>query len=171
MGITETKRLQLEKATPADSSFFFELMNSPNCIRYIGDRGISSEKFAADYIENKLIKSYDENGYGLYKMSLKENCAPIGICGFVKRDYLDHADLGFAVLPEFEGKGYAVEAAKAVMEYGTKILELEPILAITSTDNLRSQKLLRKIGLKETGFITAPNSSEELLLFSNKTLN
>lgn len=171
MSITETKRLRLDKAKSDDAAFFFQLMNSHNWIKYIGDREIYSEKSAADHIENKLIRSYNENGYGLYKMTLKANDIAIGICGFVKRDYLEHADLGFAVLPEYERKGYAYEAARAVLEYGTKVLLLEPILAITSPDNLVSQKLLAKLNFKASGTVSAPNCIEELQLFSNKTLN
>ncbi|MGI9552062.1 MAG: GNAT family N-acetyltransferase [Aurantibacter sp.] len=168
MPITETKRLRIDRATPTDASFFLRLMNNPNWIRYIGDRGVVSEEHALEHIKSNLIKSYEEHGYGLYKMSLKSSDLPIGICGFVKRDYLDHADIGFAVLPEYEGKGFVFEAAQAVMAYGKNALKLNPILAITSRDNIRSKKLLLKIGLKEKSTVTPPNDNEELLLFSNE---
>jgi len=166
--ITETKKLRIDKVPLTDAPFLFILMNSPNWIKYIGDRGIRSEKLAAAYIQNSLIASYEAHGYGLYKMSLKESGIPIGLCGFVKRDYLEHADIGFAVLPEYKGKGYVFEAAKACMEYGQNTLKLDTILAITSHDNIRSKKLLLKIGLQETGTFFPPNDNEELLLFSNE---
>jgi len=165
--IPATKRLRIENALLCDAPFFLELMNTPNWIKYIGDRGISSEKLAAEYIQINLIDSYEKHGYGLYKISLKQREIPIGLCGFVKRDYLDHADIGFALLPEYEGKGYAYEAAKTIMEYGMNILNLNPILAITSYDNIRSTKLLLKIGFQEIGNVTTPDKGEELLLFSN----
>lgn len=167
MPLILTKRIQLNWASVIDAPFFFKLMNSPNWLQFIGDRGITSGELATNYIKNNVVNSYDQHGYGLYIMSLRENEIPIGICGFLKRDYLDHADIGFAILPEYEGKGYVFEAAKKLMEYGVDILQLNPILGITSSDNLRSQKLLLKIGFKETGTITPPNDNEELLLFSN----
>lgn len=167
MPILLTERIQLDGASMTDAPFFFKLMNSPNWLQFIGDRGITSEELAANYIKNNIVKSYNEHDFGLYKMSLRETRIPIGICGFLKRDYLDHADIGFAILPKYEGKGYVFEAAKKLMEYGSNTLKLHPILAITSRDNLRSQKLLLKIGLKETGTLSPPNDNEELLLFSN----
>lgn len=157
----------LSEAFASDAPFFFKLMNSPNWIEFIGDRNITSEKLACDYIENSLITSYEENGFGLYKMALLDTGAPIGICGLVKRDYLDDPDLGFAILPEHERNGYVFESAKACIAYGQNTLKLETILAITSHDNLRSRNVLLKIGFQETGTITPPNKNEELLLFSN----
>jgi len=167
MPILLTKRIQLDEATITDAPFLFKLMNSPNWLQFIGDRGISSAELAVNHIKNNIVKSYHENGFGLYKMSLRENETPIGVCGFLKRDYLDHADIGFAILPEYEGKGFVYEAAKKLMVYGSKTLKLNPILATTSNENLRSQKLLLKIGFKETGTVTLPNGNEEMLLFSH----
>ncbi len=116
--ILETERLIVEEARLLDSSFFMKLLNSPNWIEFIGDRGVKSSSDAKNYIKESLIKSYNKNGYGLYKVSLKQNMQPIGICGFVKRDYLESADIGFAILPEFERCGYTYEASNAMMDYG-----------------------------------------------------
>ena len=167
MKITETNRLVIEKAELPDSSFFLKLMNSPNWIQFIGDRGIHNEDAAAEYIQKNLISSYEKHGYGLYKMSLKADGTPIGICGFVKRDYLDHADIGFGILPAYEGKGYTSEAAMALMTYGQQVLQLQPILAITTVENKGSRRLLEKIGLEEIGTVQPGDQKEDLLLFSN----
>ncbi|MBQ0735458.1 GNAT family N-acetyltransferase [Aquimarina celericrescens] len=164
--ILETDRLTLEKAITEDSKFFFELLNSPNWIEFIGDRGIKTNNQAIEYIES-LINSYKNNGYGLYKVSLKNTQTPIGICGFVKRDYLENADIGFAILPKYEGKGYTEEAAKAVMKYGESKLKLSPIYAVTTQENHKSRNLLNKIGLLEIGKIKPNGSNTEFLLFSN----
>ena len=165
--IVETERLHIEKANLADDSFFIRLMNSPNWLAFIGDRGINSKNEARNYIQKSLLDSYKTHGYGLYKIALKKTGTPIGICGFVKREYLQHADIGFAVLPEYEGYGYAYEAAKAVLEYGTIHLKLHPILAVTTAENLRSRTLLHKIGLREIDTIKPSESTTEFLLFSN----
>lgn len=164
--VLETARLRLRKATLADASFILELLNSPGWLQYIGDRGVKNKVDAARYVDNKLIKSYDELGYGLYVMQLKKEDFPIGLCGFIKRPYLEHADIGFAILPLFEKQGYTYEAAKALMPFGKTYFGLDPILAITTKDNIKSQSLLKKLGLQHNGFLTEPEG-EELMLFSS----
>ncbi|MDG5492899.1 GNAT family N-acetyltransferase [Psychroserpens sp. SPM9] len=167
MKIAETKRLIIRQASTKDAAFIKKLLNSPNWIEFIGDRGIKDESGAIDYINNSLIKSYKINGYGLFLVELKETNKLIGMSGFVKRDYLNHPDIGFAMLPKYEGKGYSFEAAKAMMNLGVNVLKVSKIYAITTEDNIKSQNLLKKIGLKDSGKITPPNSEEEFMLFEN----
>ena len=166
MRITETERLFIEEATPEDASFFLILLNTPNWITYIGDRNIKTEEEAAQYISAIIVKSYHDNGFGLYKLTVKEDNKPIGICGFVKRNYLPHADIGFALLPEFEGKGYAYEAAKSLMQYGFTRLLFSTLLAVTLAENGRSQKLLYKLGFTDSGTIQPDINKPPLLLYS-----
>jgi len=166
MNQLNTKRLIIEKATLNDAPFILKLFNSPNFIEYIGDRGLKTIKDSEEYIQNNLIDSYEKNGYGLFKMSLKENNEPVGICGFVKRDTLANADIGFGILPEFERKGYTFEASIAMMDYGKSNLNINPILAITSNVNFKSQRLLNKIGLYEKWTIML--DEREVLLYSNE---
>jgi [ribosomal protein S5]-alanine N-acetyltransferase len=167
MSLFETERLLICEANRKDSPFFFELLNSPNWIEFIGDRGIETENDVLNYIENSLIKSYKENGFGLYKMMLKENSMPIGICGFVQRDYLNCPDIGFAILPEYERMGFTFEAAKAVIDYGLNTLKQKEICGITTENNVGSKRILTKIGLHEIGKIMPNESGDELMLFSN----
>ncbi|MGW9686834.1 GNAT family N-acetyltransferase [Flagellimonas sp. 2504JD1-5] len=162
--IVETERLIIAEAEIEDSKFFKNLLNSPNWLEFIGDRGVKTEKHAENYIKSSLISSYNNNGYGLYKMCLKASLQPIGICGFVKRDYLDHPDIGFAILPAFEGKGYTYEACITLLKYGQQKLNLDSILGITAPENIKSQKLLTKIGLKNSGTIEPKKDNGELLL-------
>jgi RimJ/RimL family protein N-acetyltransferase len=98
---------------------------------------------------------------------LRTGKIPIGICGFAKRDYLDDPDLGFAFLPEYEGFGYAYEAAILCMKYAVNVLNFKIITAITVRSNVRSIKLLEKLNMKYKRTISAPNDNEELLLFIN----
>ena len=146
--ILETPRLILQEAVLSDAPFFYQLLNSPNWIKYIGDRGIGTVADAEAYIQKSLIHSYRENGFGLYNMVLKENGMPIGLCGLINRPTLDHPDIGFAVLPAYEGKGYTSEAAQGTMDYAQKVLGLKKILGITSEHNLGSQRILEKVGLR-----------------------
>jgi [ribosomal protein S5]-alanine N-acetyltransferase len=163
--ILNTKRLVLREAESSDNQFFYELLNSPKWLKYIGDRGIKTLKNAEDYISDKLINSYKTNGYGLYVYELKESHIPIGICGFIKRDYLDSEDIGFALLPEYERKGYTYEIAAAVLDNGNEKLGLKKVYAITSKDNVASQELLKKLGFNFKSILNEPDSNKEISLY------
>jgi RimJ/RimL family protein N-acetyltransferase len=163
--ILETERLRLRKFDLNDAQFIIELLNSPGWIRYIGDRNVKTEQQAIEYLKNGPLKSYRENGFGLSLVETKEG-RPIGMCGIIKRDTLEHPDIGFAFLPEFTGKGYAYEIASATLSHATDKLKLAKIAAITLPDNTNSIKLLEKIGLNFVKSFANQNG-EELLLFSN----
>jgi [ribosomal protein S5]-alanine N-acetyltransferase len=166
--ILKTNHLILREADLSDNQFIYDLLNSPKWLKYIGDREIKTLKNAEDYIKDKLIKSYNANGYGLYVYELNDSHTPIGICGFIKRDYLDMEDIGFALLPEYERKGYTYEISIAVLDYGQKNLSLNKVYAITSKDNLASQELLKKLGFNFKTYLNEPDTNEELLLYSRE---
>lgn len=161
----DTDRLILGEANGEDAPFFFQLLNSSGWLQFIGDRGIKTMEDARAYIENSLVKSYRENGYGLYKLVLKESSIPIGICGLVNRNSLPHPDLGFALLGAYEGKGYAWEASVAILEQAKVELHLKRVLAVAKAANHRSVKLLEKIGMHLAGKIKLEEAEPELLLY------
>jgi RimJ/RimL family protein N-acetyltransferase len=166
--VLETERLILRRISIADAEFVLRLLNEPSFIRYIGDRGVRKLEDAREYIVNRLIASYERNGYGLYLVELREDSISIGISGLVKRDTLPDADIGFAFLPEYWSKGYAVESAVAVMNYARETLKLDRILAITSPDNAASAKLLGKIGLRYERMIKLSDDAEDVKLFTSE---
>lgn len=163
--ILETERLFLREITEDDAAFILELINAPKFHQYIGDRGVRTVEDARPYIAEKFTKNYDALGYGLYMVCLKDG-TPIGNCGFVLRDTLPGPDLGFAFLPEFEGKGYGVESAKAVMEYGRNTLGFADVYAITTLDNDASGRLLEKVGFEYQEAIK--NGNEKLKVYLSK---
>lgn len=165
MYIFETKRLFLCRLTTKDAPFILELVNDPSWIRYIGDKGVKTLKDARDYIRNGPQKSYTQLGFGLYVAKIKSNDKPIGICGLLRRDTLDDADIGFAFLPAHTGKGYAFESAQAVLKHAHTFLGMKRILAITSPDNARSIKLLEKLGFGFIKMMTLSPDAEEIRLF------
>ena len=169
MKILETERLILREIVEADAEFIFDLLNQPSFIKYIGNRNVHSVEAAREFIENRYRQSYREYAFGLYTVELKESSVPIGICGFVKRETLPDADIGFAFLPQYEKQGYAYESTAAVMKYGRDVLVLKRVLAITTIDNESSGRLLAKIGFKFERLIKQPPSDEELKLFSSDT--
>jgi RimJ/RimL family protein N-acetyltransferase len=138
-----TERLALRALTPKDSSFVFELMNTPEWIRFIGDRNIRTLEDADGYIQKTL-----NNASVQYLVAcIKEGMVPIGIITIIKRHYLEHHDIGFAFLTRFGKKGYAYEASKAVLDELMKDPKHEGIMATTVKDNENSIRLLKKLGL------------------------
>jgi [ribosomal protein S5]-alanine N-acetyltransferase len=167
MKILETDRLWLREFVLDDAPFLFTLVNSPGWLKFIGDRGVRTLEDARKYITERLVSSYNTSGFGFYVVLPKDGVIPMGMCGLVKRDTLDDVDIGFAFLSEYSGKGYAHEAASAVIKYGVAKFGLKRIVAITTFDNTSSIKLLGKIGLKFEK--TIKFGDDELNLFSINT--
>lgn len=164
-----TERLTLRHlSTETDAEFILKLLNEPSFLQYIGDKGVRTVADARNYIRNGPLKSYEENGFGLYRVGLREGDAPIGICGLIKRDTLPHPDIGFAFLPEFWNQGYAFESAAAVMQYAREVLRQECILAITTPDNEPSGKLLGKIGLRFDRLVRLSEDTAKVKLFTTE---
>lgn len=169
--ILETERLTLREFTKGDAEFIYKLLNSEGWLKYIGTRNINTTADAEKYITEKLMPGYEKNGFGFYMTELKDNAGlkdntPIGMCGLVKREALEDIDIGFALLPENEGKGYAYEAASATMDYAKNVLGLKKIAGITVAYNKPSIRLLEKIGLTFDKMINMPDDKEELMYFT-----
>ena len=167
MKILETERTILRQTVASDGEFILDLLNQPSFIKYIGDRNVRTVEQAREYIESRFTESYRKFGFGMWAVELKDSGTPIGICGFVKRDTLPDADIGFAILPQFEGKGYALESAVGVMGYGGDVFQFKRVLAITTKDNESSGRLLGKLDFKFERLIVL--NDEELKLFSHST--
>ena len=102
--ILRTERLQLRRFCFDDSEFIISLLNSEGWLKYIGDRNVKTKEQAENYLKNGPLKSYEQNGFGLSMVETR-NGKPIGMCGLIKRNYLEHPDIGFAFLPEFSSMG------------------------------------------------------------------
>jgi RimJ/RimL family protein N-acetyltransferase len=165
MSVLQTPRLSLREFTLEDAGFALELLNEPGFLRFIGDKGVRTLGDAEEYLEKGPMESYRRNGFGLYAVCVCGGAtAPIGMCGLVRRDGLDDPDVGFAFLERHWGRGYAVEAAAAVLDHGTRTLALPRIVAITSPDNWGSIRVLEKIGLKFAQLVSW-EGKEEVKLF------
>jgi|GEM_PF-151592 RimJ/RimL family protein N-acetyltransferase len=164
--VLETERLKLiNYNSKRDAAYFIELVNSPGWLKYIGDRNVHTEDVAIEYLNNRVMKAYAENGWGGYVVVEKSTGKSIGNAGLFKRPALDDADIGYAFLPEYHGKGYALEATLAVMAYAKK-LGMRKLNAITVAYNERSIHLLQKLGLKFEKYFRMEGDPEELSLYS-----
>lgn len=168
MIVLETERLTLREITTHDAEFLLRLLNEPSFIQNIGDRNVRTIDEACTYALNGPIASYEQHGFGLYLVELKETGEPIGISGLVKRDLLPDADVGFAFLPDYWRRGYAVESAQAVRQYAFEVLGLKRFLAIVNPANAGSIRVLEKIGLGYDRMIRVTPDAPEICLYSSK---
>jgi [ribosomal protein S5]-alanine N-acetyltransferase len=161
----ETERLVLSPTSEGDAEFVFSLFNTPKWLKYIGDRNIRSVEDAKEYIKNKMLPQLERLGFANYTLIRKSDQKKIGICGLYDREGIEGYDIGFAFLPDFEGNGYGFESANKLKQVAFHEFGIHEIVAITTKDNITSQKLLEKLELRLTGFIKLPNDDEELLLY------
>jgi RimJ/RimL family protein N-acetyltransferase len=161
----ETERLILTPMKMEDADLILKLYNAPNFIKFIGDRNIKTIQDAENYIKNKFLPQIERLGYGNYLITTKVDQKKIGGVGIFEREGLEVQDIGFSFLPEFEGKGFGFEAASKLLETAFENFNLKNIAAITSKENIASQKLIEKLGLKYLKTVKLPNEEEELLYY------
>lgn len=137
-----TARLTLTAFEENDAMFVFELLNDPGWLKNIGDRNIRSLEDARDYIVQKFRP-------GLWLIAKTDGGAPVGLGGLVTgRDGLDCPDIGYAVIDRASGQGYATEIAQAVLQHVRETMDVGRLGAITTLDNIPSQRVLLKCGFK-----------------------
>jgi ribosomal-protein-alanine N-acetyltransferase len=161
----ETERLLLRPLGIQDADFIIDLLNDPSFIKNIGDRNVHSVEDAHGYILKGPVTSYEKNGFGLCLVTLKETGESIGMCGLIKREALEDVDIGYAFLPKFWLKGYAVEAARAAKEQA-RSLGLKRLVAITDPANQGSIRVLEKLGFKFEKMVQLSADDIELKLFA-----
>lgn len=174
MIIAQTDRLTIRYFTLDDSEFWRDLLCSPSFIENIGDRNVRTVAQAQEFLEQRVFPQYQAHGMNMFMMELTASKTPIGSIGLLVREGVTDVDIGFALLPEFEGQGLAFEAATAVLSFGYQQKQLPKIVAFTSQNNLPCQKLLKRLGFIHTKDIPwppqDPNTTDSTMVFepSNK---
>lgn len=166
MTMLETERLTLRELTLLDAPFILALLNDPDWLRFIGDRQVRTLEQARDYIFRGPMAMYERCGHGLWLVVRRADDAPLGLCGLIARASLPDVDIGFALLAEHRGHGYAYEAAQACLRYAQDTLGLERIVAITTLDNSESAGLLTRLGMAFETTLRLPPDEAELRLFA-----
>lgn len=151
--------------TLEDAGFILRLLNEPSFIDNIADKGVRTREDARSYIRSGPMASYLTFGFGLWVVEIKETGDPIGICGLLKREVLDDVDLGYALVPEYWSKGYAMEAASAAIDYAREVLGLKRLAAVVNPDNRSSISLLHKMGFSFERMVKLPGDTKEIKLF------
>lgn len=166
MIILETERLVLREVTVQDAAFVLDLLNSPGFLENIGDRGVRTLDEARTYIEDRVLGSYRDHGFGMWLTAQKSDGAAVGLAGLVRRDGLDVPDVGYAFIQRAWGRGYAQEAAAAVLAHARGPMGIPKLAAITTPENFASMAVLRKIGFTFHGMITLPGAEQESSYFT-----
>ena len=164
----QTERLLLRPTGPEDADFILKLLNTPKWLRFVGDRNVHNEDEARAYIEKRMLPQLEKLGYSNYTIIRKSDGSKVGCCGLYDREGLEGVDIGFALLPENEKQGFALEASKEIMRAAREDFGISKIKGITSKEHYASQKLLEKLGMICSGTVVLPDEDEELLVFELK---
>ncbi|HAT30451.1 MAG TPA: GNAT family N-acetyltransferase [Janthinobacterium sp.] len=156
MHILDTERLRLRTIEADDAAFYLVLINDESWLKNIGDKGVRSLDQARAAILAGPCASQARHGFSLYLVERREDGAALGMCGLIKRDSLPDVDIGYAIAPRYWGRGYAYEAAAAVVAHAERDLGLERLLGITDPENVKSNRMLLKLGLRFERFVLMP---------------
>jgi RimJ/RimL family protein N-acetyltransferase len=163
--VLETARLRLRWFAPADADALLVLLNDPEWLRHIGDRGVRTRGDALQFVAERLVASYWRQGFGLWAIERRDDGAFAGVCGLVCRDGLPDLDLGYALLPAWRGHGFAREAGAACLDYAVRALGEQRVLAIVAPGNDRSQATLAALGMQPHGEVTLTGSEHASMLY------
>lgn len=148
MDIIETKRLILRPWREEDLEPF-ACMNADSRVREYFPSVLSSEESHRQAASH--IRHITAEGWGFWAVSIKGGAPFIGFIGMQKIDFLPDipptVEIGWRLAHPFWGQGFATEGALASLKYGFDKLHLPEILAFTARDNIRSQTVMKKIGM------------------------
>ncbi len=161
--VANTQRLTIELMSADDEALLWELDQDPKVMKYINGGKISS----LETIQNVMIPRMEkyrnpQKGWGLWKVMIKENNQFIGwvlvrpMEFFSDQPEYSNLELGWRFMQSSWGKGYATEAAKAVMDAlikafaspGSTDYKIKALSAIAMPDNKASIGIMKKLGMQ-----------------------
>jgi ribosomal-protein-alanine N-acetyltransferase len=151
--ILETPRLLVREFTVDDAEAFFVLCSDPEVLRWTGDPGVASVDEARASLLARPIADYAKHGFGRWACIDRATGALIGFTGPKYLDELGEIDIGYRLLPAWWGRGLATEATGAACDYCFARLGLTRLLGLVDPDNVRSVRVLEKLGFAAQGWI------------------
>ena len=145
--ILETPRLILRQFTTADAPLILQLNSNPEIVKYVHEPILKTEKAAQNILTNIILPQY-KNNLGRWAIHTKDSNEFIGWCGLKHRPELDEIDLGYRLIQQYWGNGYAAEAALHTLQYGLHHLKIKLIIGRAHIENTASIKVLEKIGMQ-----------------------
>ena len=162
--VTETNRLILRHIAPEDAAHIHALLTDADFLAQIGDRGVKTLAEAKTAIAERYVPGYTRDGFGMFAVIERASGEWLGMAGLVNRDGLDHVDVGYAFLPAARGRGYAIEAVRAVLAWAAA-RDIAPIVAIVSPGNARSIAVLDKVGMVPDRRVRLPSADHDVILY------
>lgn len=152
--ILKTERLILREMLVSDAEALFEMDSNPKVHQYLWNKPLKNSSEVQSYIES-VKNQYLENNIGRFVVVLKETNELIGWAGLkynteMVNNKIHFYDIGYRLNERFWGKGYASEASFAWLDYGFNVMKIKVMEAAAHSDNIASNKILLKIGLKMT---------------------
>ena len=163
--VTETARLQLQTLSLADADFILSIFNEAEVIRFTGNRKLRTLHDAKNYLCRSVFAMQEKQGFSLYLCRRREDNQPVGLAGLVKRPGMQHPEIAYAIADAHCGRGYAFEAANAVLIYARDHLAIDTLQGITHPENQASVHLLKKMGFEDKGLVQVPAIEGESRLF------
>jgi [ribosomal protein S5]-alanine N-acetyltransferase len=161
----ETSRLTLRRLVLDDAPFLVGLLNQPSFLANIGDRGVRNVDDAHRYLREGPLAMYQQHGFGLWQVARRSDGVPVGMCGLLRRDILPDVDLGYALLPEFWGQGYAFEAAAATLQHAARRFALARVIGVVSQGNTASIRVLEKLGMRYERMVSMKAGEPQVRLY------
>ncbi|MEL4896074.1 GNAT family N-acetyltransferase [Crocosphaera sp. Alani8] len=144
-----TPRLKLRQWKEEDKEPFFKLNSDLRVMEFL-PKSLSKEE-SNNFIE-RIKLGFKEDGYSFWAAELIENQAFIGLIGLsipkFQSFFTPCVEIGWRLAYDYWGKGYATEGAKASLDYGFKELNLSEIVSFTFFKNLRSRRVMERIGMR-----------------------
>ena len=145
--IAETARCLIRETTPEDVEEFYRIYSDPSITRYMD--GLYPEREQEKrYIREYIEKVYTFYGFGVWTVVEKESGAVIGRAGLSYREGYDDPELGFIIGVPWQGKGYAREVCRAVLDYAWNALEFDRVQALVEPGNEASLRLCEELGFR-----------------------
>ncbi|WP_298306039.1 GNAT family N-acetyltransferase [Flavobacterium sp.] len=149
----ETERLLLRRVSIDDLNEILELRGNPETMKFIPRPLVKTEEDALNHF--KMIDEKIEKNEGInWAITVKGNPKLIGIIGHYRIQPENHrCEIGYMILPQYNGQGIVTEAIKAVLEYGFEDMNMHSIEAVIDPDNIASERVLQKNGFVKEAHI------------------
>lgn len=148
----ETSRLKLRHWKDSDQKPFAELNRDPEVMEYFPDILTEAE---SNLMIQRITAKFDENGWGFWAAELKDTHDFIGFVGLnsptANLPFTPCVEIGWRLSRKHWGNGYATEAAQAVLKFAFENISVTEIVSFTPLQNIRSQSVMQKIGMTNTG--------------------
>ncbi|MBW0435282.1 GNAT family N-acetyltransferase [Leptospira yasudae] len=161
----ETGRLILREWEEKDLEPFYRMSSDPIVMEYFP--ALLTREDSEQFVE-KMRAHFEEFGFGLWIVETKQTREWVGFTGFLnvsfQASFTPAVEIGWRLKPSFWDQGFASEAATACLKFGFARLQFPKVVSFTSILNVRSQAVMKRIGMKEVGVFQHPNLPAEHLL-------